>query len=458
MLALRAGRVLSGSLLLFCKPRKNLMLILLQLGPFVLLLLLIAVLPLIAEHTWEKHRNKLLVSVVLAIPSVIWLLSQGPLGREHLLHALDEYVQFILMLSALYAVSGVLVVHGDLPANPFGNTLWLALGAVLANLVGTTGASMLLLRPLLRANHHRRQNRHIPIFFVFIVANCGGLLLPLGDPPLFLGFLKGVDFFWTLQLWPQWLFVNGVLLAVFFVWDARARRRELGLVSAPSTEDYHPLRVEGLRAGIPIVLGVMATLLLQAPPIARQLGDFLRRFIPNAIDPLLPAWVGALILAGLTLLAVMLIRRTPRETRVLVWGPLLEVAILFAGIFITMAPALQLLAALPALPWTESQLVWATGGMSGVLDNAPTYLAFATLADPDGPSALAIARPGLLRAISCGAVWMGALTYIGNGPNFLIKAVADHMGYRTPSFFGYLVYSLPVLLPVFGLATLLFFR
>jgi Na+/H+ antiporter NhaD/arsenite permease-like protein len=172
----------------------------------------------------------------------------------------------------------------------------------------------------------------------------------------------------------------------------------------------------------------------------------------------LPAWAGALILAGLTLLAVMLIRRTPREMGTLVWEPLWEVAILFAGIFVTMAPALQLLGGLPALPWTESQLVWATGGMSGVLDNAPTYLAFATLADPGGPSSLAVLRPGLLRAISCGAVWMGALTYIGNGPNFLIKAVADRMGYRTPSFFGYLAYSLPVLLPVFALATLLFFR
>jgi Na+/H+ antiporter NhaD/arsenite permease-like protein len=220
------------------------MLILLQLGPFVLLLLAIAVLPLIAEHSWEKNRTKALVSAILTLPAVGWLLSQGPAGREHLLHALGEYIQFILMLSALYAVSGVLVVHGDLPARPLGNTLWLALGAVLANFVGTTGASMLLLRPLLRANHHRHHNRHIPIFFIFVVANCGGLLLPLGDPPLFLGFLKGVDFFWTVQLWPQWLFVNGVLLAIFFVWDARARRREPQPPPVPAL-DHHPLRIEG---------------------------------------------------------------------------------------------------------------------------------------------------------------------------------------------------------------------
>jgi Na+/H+ antiporter NhaD/arsenite permease-like protein len=434
------------------------MLIVLQLGPFVLLLLAIALLPLIAERFWEKNRIKALVSAALAVPSVVWLLAQGPAGGERLLHTLGEYVQFVLLLAVLYAISGVIVVHGDLTAGPLGNTLWLALGSVLANFIGTTGASMLLLRPLLRANHHRTRNRHVPVFFIFVVANCGGLLLPLGDPPLFLGFLEGVDFFWTLRLWPQWLFVNGLVLLLFYVWDARARRRESHPLPLPAAKERHPLRIEGLGIGIPLVIGVMATLMLQAPPMARRLGDLLRSFLPNAADPLLPAWAGALVLAGLTLLAAISIHRTPRETRVLVWNPLLEVAILFAGIFVTMAPALQLLGALPALPWTETRLLWASGSMSSVLDNAPTYLAFATLADPGGPSALALRQPGLLQAISCGAVWMGALTYIGNGPNFLIKAIADHMGYRTPSFFGYLAYSLPVLLPVFGLATLLFFR
>ncbi len=434
------------------------MLILLQIGPFVLLLLAIALLPLLAEHSWEKNHNKALVSAALTIPSMVWLLAQGAPGSERLLHALGEYVQFILMLSALYAVSGVLVVHGDLPARPLGNTLWLALGAILANFVGTTGASMLLLRPLLRANHHRPRNSHVPIFFIFIVANCGGLLLPLGDPPLFLGFLKGVDFFWTLRLWPQWLFVNGALLAVFFGWDVHARRGEPQPSPAPATAERRPLRIAGLRMGIPIILGVMAALLLQAPPIARDVGNYLRGFIANAPDPLLPGWAGALILAGLTFLAAFSIHRGPRETRILVWGPLWEVAILFAGIFVTMAPALQLLSRLPALPWSESKLFWSTGVTSGLLDNAPAYLTFATLADPRGPSSLATGQPGLLRAISCGAVWMGALSYIGNGPNFLIKAIAQHMGYRTPTFFGYLAYSLPVLLPLFALATLLFFR
>ncbi len=432
--------------------------ILLQLAPFALVLLAIALLPLVAEKFWEANRNKALICVALAAPAAVWLLAQGPAGGARLLHALGEYVQFILLLSALYAVSGVLVVHGDLPAGPLSNTVFLGVGAVLANFVGTTGASMLLLRPLLRANHHRARNSHVPIFFIFVVANCGGLLLPLGDPPLFLGFLEGVDFFWTLRLWPQWLFVNGLLLLLFFVWDARAGRLASKTSPEPARKERRPLRIEGLRTGIPIILGLMATLLLQAPPIARGLGDFLRGFFPNAPDLLMPAWAGALILAGLACLAGISVHRTPREIKVLLWGPLVEVAILFAGIFVTMAPALHLLSTFPALPWTEARLMWASGTMSSVLDNAPTYLTFATLVDPGGPSALALKQPGLLQALSCGAVWMGALTYIGNGPNFLIKAVADHMGYQTPSFFGYLAYSLPVLLPVFGLATLLFFR
>jgi Na+/H+ antiporter NhaD/arsenite permease-like protein len=434
------------------------MTLLLQLGPFFLLLLGIALLPLLAEDFWNCNRNKALVSLALALPCVIWLLSLGAAGSHRLLHALGEYVQFILLLAALYVISGVLVIHGDLPRGPTGNTLWLGLGAVLANLIGTTGASMLLLRPLLRANHHRTRNVHVPLFFIFAVANCGGLLLPLGDPPLFLGFLEGVDFFWTLQLWPHWLFVNGLVLLIFWVWDARAWRAEGQPLPSLAAKERRPLRIEGVGVGVSLVLGVMATVLLQAPPIAHALGDELRRLVPNAPDPLLSGWAGAVILAALTCLAAMSIHRTRRETRALVWAPLLEVTILFAGIFVTMAPALQLLGTLPSLPWTEARLMWSAGSLSSVLDNAPTYLTFATLADPGGPRALAAAQPRLLQAVSCGAVWMGALTYIGNGPNFLIRGVAEHMGYRMPSFFGYLCYSLPVLLPVFGLATLLFFR
>jgi Na+/H+ antiporter NhaD/arsenite permease-like protein len=434
------------------------MLLFLQLGPFLLLLLAIALLPLLAEDFWKRDRNKALVSLTLALPCVVWLLSLGAAGDHRLAHALGEYVQFILLLAALYAISGVLAIHGDLPRGTAGNALWLGLGAVLANAIGTTGASMLLLRPLLRANHHRTRKEHVPLFFIFAVANCGGLLLPLGDPPLFLGFLEGVDFFWTLRLWPRWLFVNGLLLAVFCVWDAIAWRADRHLLPTPAIKERHPLRIEGMSMGVPLVLGVLATVLLQAPPAAHALGDALRRFVPNAPDPLLPGWAGAVLLAALAGLAARSIHRTRREARALVWAPLLEVAILFAGIFVTMAPALHLLSTLPPLPWTEARLMWATGSMSSVLDNAPTYLTFATLADPGGPRALALGHPRLLQAVSCGAVWMGALTYIGNGPNFLIRGVAEHLGYRMPSFFGYICYSLPVLLPIFGLATLLFFR
>jgi Na+/H+ antiporter NhaD/arsenite permease-like protein len=430
--------------------------VVLQLGPFVLLLLSIALLPLAAPKFWHNHWNKALVSCGLAAPAAVVLLTLVPNGESRLVHSLFEYVQFILLLTALYAISGVLVVHGDLPRGPFTNTLWLALGAVLANFIGTTGASMLLLRPLLRANHHRGRNRHVPIFFIFVVGNCGGLLLPLGDPPLFLGFLEGVDFFWTLRLWRQWLFVNALVLLVFYVWDAWAWRGEKQPLPSPA-EMPNPMRLEGLWLGGALVLGVMATLLLQAESVGRMVGKGLRGAFANAPDPTLPAWGGIVLLAGLALLAGFAIPRSRSQAKVLVWGPLLEVAILFAGIFVAMTPALWLLSTLPALPWTEAGLVWATGSTSSVLDNAPTYLTFATLADPGGPRVLAVMQPAHLQAVSCGAVWMGALTYIGNGPNFLIHGVAKHMGYQMPSFFGYLVYALPVLLPIFGLATWLFF-
>ncbi len=432
------------------------MILLLQLGPFVLLLLAIALLPLVAERFWHPNRTKALVSLALALPCVVWLLAQGPAGVHRLLHALGEYLQFILLLAALYAISGVLVVHGDLPRGPVGNTLWLALGAVLANLIGTTGASMLLLRPLLCANHHRRRNRHVPLFFIFVVGNCGGLLLPLGDPPLFLGFLEGVDFFWTLQLWPHWLVVNGLVLLIFYAWDARAWRADCLHPAAPTATPRHPLRIEGLGLGTVLVLGVMATLLLQAPSIARALGQELRRVHANIPDPLLPAWAGGVILAVLTGLAAAAIHRTPRETRVLVWEPMLEVAILFAGIFITMTPALHLLSGLPPLPWTEAPAVDGRGHVEHVGQRA-NLSRLRHVGQPGRPAPLA-EQPRMLQALSCGAVWMGALTYIGNGPNFLIRSIAEHMGYRMPSFFGYLGYSLPILLPVFALATLLFFR
>jgi Na+/H+ antiporter NhaD/arsenite permease-like protein len=411
-----------------------------QLGPFVLLLLAIALMPLVHGRFWERNGNKALVTLLLAVPSVVWLLWRG--RPDQLWHALHEYMQFILLLGVLYLVSGIVVIHGDLSSSPLGNTLWLALGAVLANAIGTTGASMLLIRPLLRANHHRKHKRHVPLFFVFIVANCGGLLSPVGDPPLLLGFLNGVDFFWTLRLWPHWLTVNGLLLVVFFLWDARARRRD---AEPGPLRERHPLRVEGLAMGTLFVLAVVATLLLQAPAVAQLLGINL------------PAWGSIGILAVLAVLALLAVHRPRREARVLVWEPMLEVAILFAGIFVTMTPALMLLGTLPPVVWTPAQLLWAAGGLSSVLDNAPTYLTFATLADPGGPAALAAAQPALLEALSCGAVWMGALTYIGNGPNFLIRGIAEHMGYPMPSFFGYLVYSLAVLPPVFAAATVLFF-
>ncbi|MBX3400146.1 MAG: sodium:proton antiporter [Gemmataceae bacterium] len=403
-------------------------------GPFTLFLAAIAVLPLAAGHWWHANRNKGIVSAAIGLPIAVFLLLQ-PHGAAHLAHALEEYVSFIVLLGALYIIAGGIVVTGDLEAKPRVNVAFLALGAVLASVIGTTGASMVLIRPVLRTNSERRNVAHIPIFFIFIVSNCGGLLTPLGDPPLFLGFLKGVDFFWTARLWPQWLFVNGALLAIFFVWDRRAYAREKPGDIRRDIRDVIPLKVRGLRLNGPLLLGVVAAVLA-------------KKFVP----------VFPVSELAMVLLAAISLRKTPRTNRELnkfAWGPIVEVAVLFAGIFVAMVPALALLhkhgAALGVTqPW---QFFWITGGLSSVLDNAPTYVTMGELAVVVGGlnefRELPAAMPAILSAISCGAVFLGAMTYIGNGPNFMVKAIAEESGYKMPSFFGYLGLAALVLLPVF---------
>jgi Na+/H+ antiporter NhaD/arsenite permease-like protein len=414
--------------------------------PFVLLLAAIAVLPLVAGHWWHANRNKAVVAAGLALPAVGYLLTVDG-GGHALLHELQAYASFIILLTALYTISGGVVLHGDLPPTAAVNTGLLATGAVLANLIGTTGASMLLIRPVLRINARRARRVHVPVFFIFVVSNTGGLLTPLGDPPLFLGFLQGVEFTWTLRLWPQWLLVNGLVLAVFFVWDRLADRfekpdalgpRETG--PDPTTPPNEPLRVEGWQLNGPLMLGVIAAVLAQ-------------KYVPFPVSEL--------AMVGLTLVSLWKTPKPWREANGFGWGPMVEVAVLFAGIFVTMGPALALLQehggkAGVTRPW---EFFWLTGLLSSALDNAPTYLTMATLAggglDVGG---LAAARPDLLAAISCGAVFMGANTYIGNGPNFMVKAIAEEGGYAMPSFGGYALYALAVLLPVFAVVTVVFFR
>ncbi|RMD96871.1 MAG: sodium:proton antiporter, partial [Deltaproteobacteria bacterium] len=376
--------------------------------PFLLMLLAIAILPLVAEHWWEKNRNRAIVSALLGTPMFLYYAVTDPAALFHTLH---EYFSFIVLLWSLFAIAGGIVFRGDLKATPQTNTLFLATGAVLANLIGTTGASMVLIYPLLRTNQERRITLHTFIFFIFIVSNCGGSLLPIGDPPLFLGFLRGVPFFWTLEyLWPDWLFVNGVLLAIYFVWDSVAFTREEVRDIVLDKTRVVPLKLEG-RFNLFLLGGVVVSV----------------AFIPT------PWREGVMILLGL--LSVRFTPKALREANHFSWHAITEVAILFIGIFVTMIPALQILHARgPSFGLTETwQFFWATGLLSSFLDNAPTYLSFTSLAsgvvgvDPSHLLALVEHERGmwLLHAISTGAVFMGANTYIGNAPNFMVKSICE---------------------------------
>jgi Na+/H+ antiporter NhaD/arsenite permease-like protein len=428
-------------------------------APFVLLLLAIAVLPLVAGHFWHSNRNKAVVSALFAAPVAVLMLYLGATKDArytHLLvHELEEYGSFILLLASLYTVSGGIVLKGDIQGKPLTNTGFLAFGAVLANLIGTTGASMLLIRPVLRINQERKNTRHLPVFFIFVVSNLGGVLTPLGDPPLFLGFLKGVPFFWTLRLWPHWLLTNALVLLIFLIWDTRAYRRERPEQIAEDVRRIEPLRVRGLY-NLLFLAGILAGVLLQATNFHNWLSQHF-----DCPDPQFFKLGGTLLMAAMAFASWLSTPRPLRKDNGFTWGPIIEVAVLFAGIFVTMVPALNLLAHLGqkeviSQPW---EYFWLTGLLSSFLDNAPTYVSFAAMAarNPEDFSQLATNSPELLAAISCGAVFMGANTYIGNGPNFMVKAIADEAGARTPSFFGYMLYSGLILLPVFGLVTVVFF-
>jgi Na+/H+ antiporter NhaD/arsenite permease-like protein len=431
--------------------------------PFVSLLLCIAVLPLAAGHWWEHNRNKGLIAAVLSVPIVLYLLINfGGAGAHELLHKLKEYTSFIALLGALYIISGGIYVKGSLSGTPLVNTGLLAFGALIASFVGTTGASVLLIRPLLRANAPRQRRAHVVVFFIFIVSNCGGLLTPLGDPPLFLGFLAGVPFEWTLKLWKEWAFVNGALLVIFNVWDQTVLNREEKERAGSQLEQvqqHEPLRVLGLH-NLLFLAGVVAVIYSSGQGLG------------NGGEPW-PFGVGEALLVGLALASYF---STPRQIHLdnrFSFTPINEVAILFSGIFVTMTPALLLLNAHAGTlgvdrPW---EFFWASGILSSFLDNAPTYLTFAAtscglnhISTTDAkylaeflslpPEKLA---GEILAAISCGSVFMGANTYIGNGPNFMVKAIAEENGVKMPGFFGYMAYSGAILIPIFIVATFVFF-
>lgn len=427
--------------------------------PFVGLLLCIAILPLTAHHWFEQNKNRGLVAAVFGIPVLVYLtVAFGHDAIVPIEHVSVEYVQFIMLLAALFTISGGIYITGNLLGTPWTNVTFFAIGAVLANFIGTTGAAMVLIRPLLRANSERKHNRHVVIFFIFTVCNAGGLLTPLGDPPLFLGFLRGIDFFWTFGLWPQWLLTNSLIIIAFLGFEAHYYRKEKVADLLHDLEDYVPLGIAG-KINLLYLAGVIAAVI--ASPQLLELGERIH-FI----------FLREVIMLVMVILSLKAAPTGPRKANHFEWGPIQEVAILFAGIFATMIPALAILQAKGDLLPLRSPVhyFWATGILSSFLDNAPTYLTFLStsqgflgidkvpgLMSDELVAAADVAPSMFLAAISCGAVFMGANSYIGNAPNFMVKAIAEKSGIKMPSFFGYMVYAALVLVPIFALVTWVFF-
>ena len=423
--------------------------------PFAAMLVAIAVLPLIpsTQHWWERNRNQLLVALVLGLPVAAWMLSL--FGPMPVAEALVEYSQFIILLLSLFTISGGIHLAGDMPARPRVNAAFLGIGALLASFIGTTGAAMLLIRPLLKTNSERSFKAHTVIFFIFTVANAGGLLTPLGDPPLFLGFLRGVPFTWTFHLFPQWLFVNLLLVATYMALDKVMFQREDPGDVAWDAAHTEPLEVMGkinfLFLGL-VVLAVAFVPSIDVEAIAHGAGTW-TLWVPWREIVMGIAMAGSLGLGS----------RTVRyHLNKFAWGPILEVAAIFIGIFLTMIPALKVLGQVaPKLPLNDITFFVFTGGLSSVLDNAPTYATFfemgqALQASSDATNLVAGVLPSHLAAISLGAVFCGALTYIGNGPNFMVKAVAEEDGVKMPSFGGYALWAFTWLAPILVAMAFLF--
>ncbi len=430
--------------------------------PFVGILLSIATGPVFYPHVWEHHLGKFTAfwSALVVIP--LFITTDPQTVTTALVHtALLEYMPFILLLLALFTVAGGIYLEGNLHDSPLTNTALLAIGTLMASVVGTTGAAMILIRPLIRANDDRRFNTHVVVFFIFLVCNIGGSLTPLGDPPLFIGFLKGVEFFWTTQhLWPETLAVSAVVLAVFAALDIYLHRREGRMPRRADPTPDTPLKLHG---GINFVLiaVIIGAILMSAQwkpgvtftvaGVALELQDLVRDAIFVAV----------------AVASLALTRKEDRAANGFTWGPIKEVAILFAGIFICIVPVMAMLQAGSQGAFSSvlslvtradgsanpAAYFWLTGSLSSFLDNAPTYLVFFQLAGGD-PAHLMTDLAPVLAAISLGAVFMGAMTYIGNAPNFMVYAIATERGVKMPSFFGYMLWSVVVLLPVFVVLSL----
>ncbi len=433
--------------------------------PFAGMLLSIALFPLLANRFWHHHYGKVALFWGLAflVPFVV-LFGPNMTAHEVVHTALLEYIPFIVLLAALFTVSGGILVAGHIHGGPGTNTLILALGTVLASLIGTTGASMVLIRPLLRANEGRKHNVHTVVFFIFLVSNIGGSLTPLGDPPLFLGFLKGVSFFWTTtHLFHDTVVVAGLLLVAYYLLERYFYSREVNLAAAPEASAETKLNIRGLQ-NVPLLFAVIGAILLSA---LWKPGVF---FDVYGTRMELQWIVRDVLLVIIAVVSMLITPQLLRERNGFDWEPILEVGKLFAAIFLTIIPVIAILKAgsngafaplVALVTGPNGQPVnyayfWLTGGLSAFLDNAPTYLVFFNLAGGDANQLMG-SLAVTLEAISAGAVFMGAMTYIGNAPNFMVLSIAKHRGVKMPSFFGYMAWSIIFLLPCFALITWLYF-
>ena len=438
--------------------------------PFAALLLCVALGPIAAPHWWEK-RQGLVVAVLSAALLVVYGMLQGgsaavELGLECMI---NDYLTFIVLLFGLFCVAGNITLVGDLAGSPRINVALLLFGTLLSSCIGTTGSSMLMVRPIIKMNAWRKRKRHIMIFFIFLISNIGGCLTPIGDPPLLMGFSRGVPFFWSLRLLPIMALNAVILLTAFYFVDMRAYRKDIAIgrkpdISKPGT-DVH---IDGLHNIIFLVVIVAAVILSGVlptlPAFQDASGNVLGIHIYGHVTLTYPALIEIVMILLSALLSFKTTPVSVRQANHFTWGAIKEVAVLFVGIFITMQPALMILKEHGASLGLDTpfQMFWVTGALSSFLDNTPTYLVFLTTACTMGASSglvtsLGIVPAQMLTAISCGAVFMGANSYIGNAPNFMVKAISDENGIRMPSFFGYLGWSACFLLPVFLLDSLLFF-
>lgn len=420
-----------------------------MLVPFVVQLLCIAVLPLTKlEHWWEHNTHKLYVSLLLGVPVGVWLCLNG-MSHELEHQMIYDYIPFILLLMALFVTTGGICIKGDLVAKPLTNTIILFVGFLLASFMGTTGAAMLLIRLLLQTNSQRQYKTHSVLFFIAVVANCGGLLTPLGDPPLFLLFQKGAHFGWFMGMWPEWLLTGALLLATYFCVDTYYYKKESPEALRADSAEHVKMTATGL-INIFWLLCVIASTMFINKTYIPAMGEHDAPFYLK----LLREWVFIAIIIA----SMLTTKKSVRTANEFSWTPILEVACVFCGIFATMTPALMFLQQNP-LPVTEPwQFVYCTGALSAFLDNAPTAMVFHATAStlPATGAVVAGISEIFLKAICMGAVFFGALTYIGNGPNFMVKSIAEQSGYDMPSFFGYMFkFSLVICLPIYIIVQLI---